>query len=455
VAEFERVLGLGLGRAILFLRQNDARPYRDAILHACTHWTGYDQQVEGTRTPYLMTVLDETGEVENYVEPILAALKATTDDRDRQQLIRLTSEFAQDGYGSARDALYDLFERDTGTPFSCAHELIRIDGLQGLLHVADRMGRVLLNDPGGLGDDDWIMTSAFHDAEEQCGKADVRRALESAAEGSASVRAYARAVNAILAEMAAQRATESKSRTERPSGRSRSGGLRDTSYERIRQQIGESSMPWSVPRLHLWGQNASAEDLTRAAADLLAEQDVGRLRAYLEIFRQRPFPLEVNRLLQLMRHQNDRIMVGASRALSLVTHPRIRALALEISGTPSLDGWRKSWGVRLLRSNFETDDTELLNRLLEASSDDYGLHSIGFAIVDVLKENLTPEVAPVLRLLYERGPCTNCRKKAVELLRQLDMLPAWLLGECRYDCGEYLRNAADAWSRGEEEPADD
>jgi hypothetical protein len=40
------VLGLGLGRAILFLRQYDARPYWDIILHACTHWTGYDQQAE-------------------------------------------------------------------------------------------------------------------------------------------------------------------------------------------------------------------------------------------------------------------------------------------------------------------------------------------------------------------------------------------------------------------------
>ena len=70
--------------------------------------------------------------------------------------------------------------------------------------------------------------------------------------------------------------------------------------------------------------------------------------------------------------------------------------------------------------------------------------SIGFAIVDVLKENLLPELVPVLRLLYERGPCTNCRKKAIELLRQLGALPDWLLAECRYDASESLREAAGA-----------
>jgi hypothetical protein len=42
---------------------------------------------------------------------------------------------------------------------------------------------------------------------------------------------------------------------------------------------------------------------------------------------------------------------------------------------------------------------------------------------------------------------------AVEMIRRLGALPDWLLEECRYDASEDLREAADAWSRGEE-PAD-
>jgi hypothetical protein len=63
------------------------------------------------------------------------------------------------------------------------------------------------------------------------------------------------------------------------------------------------------------------------------------------------------------------------------------------------------------------------------------------------------DAVPVLLALYEHGPCTNCRMDAVEMIRRLGALPDWLLEECRYDPSEDLREAADAWSRGEE-PAD-
>ena len=41
-----------------------------------------------------------------------------------------------------------------------------------------------------------------------------------------------------------------------------------------------------------WGEQASEEDLRRAAVDLSAPQDPRRLRAYLGTFRRRAFPLD-------------------------------------------------------------------------------------------------------------------------------------------------------------------
>ena len=35
VREFERLLYIGLGRAILFAQANNLTPYHDLILHAC------------------------------------------------------------------------------------------------------------------------------------------------------------------------------------------------------------------------------------------------------------------------------------------------------------------------------------------------------------------------------------------------------------------------------------
>jgi hypothetical protein len=130
------VLGLGLGRAVLFLRQHDALPYRDAILHACTHWTGYDQQIEGTRTTYLRDVLDATRHEHWFVPRILAALKGVTDRRDATQLVFLALSLAKDGYDEARTALYEAFDRnDTGEAFLGFDAIIRLDGLNPTVTV--------------------------------------------------------------------------------------------------------------------------------------------------------------------------------------------------------------------------------------------------------------------------------------------------------------------------------
>jgi len=316
------VLGLGLGRAILFLRQHDATPYRDIILHDCTHWTGYDRQVEAPRTTYLLEVLDATGQAESYVEPILAALRSATDYRDTQQLVELALALARDGSDAAQAALYERFDRnDAEEPFAWASDLIELDGLAGFLYVAERIGVAVLHDSDGPDRDDWLLTNIRDEAEERCGKEAVRRALKRAACERPGTRAYVQAVDAIEAE----------------------NGRR---------------------------------------------------------------------------------------------------------------GSRRAAGVHLLVSNFEPDDEPVLIDLLETPRHADEHHWIGTGALDVLKAHPSADAVPVLFALYEHGRCTYYRKEAVESLRQLGELPDWLLEECRYVASESLREAADAWARGEE-PSDD
>src|SRR5689334_10909177 len=111
--EFGRVLRLGLGRAVLFLLDRDPAPYRDIVRDACTRWTGDDQQVEGTRTNYLLDVLHATGEPERYRDPILAALQVTSDSHDLNQLLGLVLALARAGDDAARTSLYRRFEYDS------------------------------------------------------------------------------------------------------------------------------------------------------------------------------------------------------------------------------------------------------------------------------------------------------------------------------------------------------
>src|SRR5437867_272134 len=46
IAEFERMLHLGRGRAVLMLQRGEVEPPRELILHACLHNLAFDPQCE-------------------------------------------------------------------------------------------------------------------------------------------------------------------------------------------------------------------------------------------------------------------------------------------------------------------------------------------------------------------------------------------------------------------------
>src|SRR5688572_14041571 len=99
VQEFERILKLGLGRAIPHLKTHDAAPYRDVILHACLHNISYDPQLEGGKTLYLWELIQLTRKPEYYRGKILEALVAITDehDYDTNQKVEMAFRFAEEG----------------------------------------------------------------------------------------------------------------------------------------------------------------------------------------------------------------------------------------------------------------------------------------------------------------------------------------------------------------------
>ena len=399
-AEFERVLGLGLGRAILFLRQHDAWPYRDIILHACTHWTGYDQQVEGTRTTYLRDVLDATGHESWFVGRFLPALKNTSDRHDATQLAFLALSLAQDGYDEARSALYEKFDQnDAEEAFLGADAIIRLDKLEGFRYVAERIGSSLLADERGAVE----VGSLLWEAKEAIGEEAARQMLAGAA--TPGLQAFARAVK-----------EDDEVRSSRSARRL---NLNGAPYEQVRQVILESRPTrLGVRGLGRWGENASADDLARAATDLLTEENDHRLTSYLRIFQERAFPLDPERLLTLMDHPNDRVMLAAADALSRVADPRVRARGLELLTNPEHQGSLKAAGVDLLVSNFQPGDEALLANLIRTRRDSDELHWIGMGTRDLLKANPSADALPIRMALYEYGPCSFCRYLAAQALHK-------------------------------------
>jgi hypothetical protein len=121
-----------------------------------------------------------------------------------------------------------------------------------------------------------------------------------------------------------------------------------------------------------------------------------------------------------------------------VQHPDVRALALRLIDTTHWPGQ----GVELLSLNFENDDWIRIGETARRAHDGDVAHSIGFGVQAVFRPHPAPEAATALIAVYQQNPCSRCRERAVEALYSLNLLPAYMLEECKYDANLDLRERA-------------
>src|SRR5260370_20648316 len=110
--QFAGWVAKGLGRAVLYLKTHDSKACRQALLHACTHNLIYDRQCEESRAPYLLELIELSGDTEFYRNGILAALKSEDDELDLGQLFEISATFAAKGDNEIKQSMYAAFERD-------------------------------------------------------------------------------------------------------------------------------------------------------------------------------------------------------------------------------------------------------------------------------------------------------------------------------------------------------
>ena len=325
--EFERVLRLGLGRAVLQLEEHDAAPYRDLILHACLRNLAYDPQREGDRATYMFDVIKATNDRAFYRARILQALRNRPEDWDAAHLCALARLFAQGGDQEARQALYDhVAARIATTDWAGRDDIIALDGLAGFCYVATLLGEQALTKPD-FTDDDFLLSLV----EERYGQEMAERELSQVAAANRHIAAY-------LAAVAANRDL-----------RTRQADSPARSYVQVKQMIAAGhAQAWRCV-LGRWGKQASAEELKRAAEDLLAETERSRLLGYLYLFQRTSFPLDPSRLLTLADSTDEEIAEAAFAALKEISHPAVRNLALQLIESSG----RPAEAVALLSNNFK------------------------------------------------------------------------------------------------------
>ena len=409
--EFRRLMRAGFGRPILYAKDYDVHDFREAILDACLHCYAYDPQSEGTRADYMLELVDLIPEKEFFYSEVLKALPGSGDDWDAAQRFRFAACLAFDGNELAKRAMYESYEPGPKMGEEIGIKFVQMDGIEGLLFVAEKIGELLVVKPDGV-DVGWLLSYSC----EEFGEQETWDALRKAGAQNPRIEAYR-----LEAETRQRRWTE------------KSGVSLDATYAQLKQKFPEKVSFWFTN----WGERASDGEIELAARGLVAARDPKEQLAHLRMFERRRFPLDIPILFSLVEVEQDRVGAGAIKALAQITHPAVRELAFRLVGTRAR--WRGE-AIDLLLKNFHPGDHAVVLAWFEAEEDLDVKHSMGFDLTDFWKEHPNEESeVPMLRALYELGPCSFCREKPVRRLMELNALTVEMRAECVFDANDEIR----------------
>ncbi len=401
-----------MGRAIVYARDHDVRPFRDIILDACLHCRALDPQIEGTRADYMLDLVKVLPDRNFYMEEVLRAIPGCGDDWHGCQRYRFAACMAFEGDEFAKKIMYESFPPGPQTAAGIAIYFAQMDGVQGFTFAASKIG-ALLNSGAKVIDADWLWSYVV----ENFGEQEAQAALQAASATNSNVERY-------RLSLRQDQTTESRNNWQE---------FRALSYEQLKPQLARASRV----RVPGWGKHASQADLEQAARGLLQEQSVEGQVQHLRIFSRRAFPLDPSKLLELAVSSDVELARSAGRALGHVVNASVRDLAFQLIESRATSG---EFAIAMLDRNFQPGDHEIVLGWFENETDRDARHRMEMDLKEFCSHH-PDSVAepPVLLSLYENGPCSFCREYVVQRFIELDALSPELQRECEFDANKDIR----------------
>jgi len=400
--DFLRAVRIGHGRAWMHLDATTPQdPSLARLLDATTECGVYDPQVEGLPVKWTVDLCERAGLVDQVIHGGPGA--GPWDNAWRCELL---SELARRGREAARKALYLSCEPNADGDLVAAEWIVDLDGLDGLIFVAQKVGSLVLKGvpvkvEQGLLDE--------FDSDHGSG---------TAAGSLAPLAARDPAIAKFLSSL----------RTQEPGEHERARPARLTVEEALAQVRASKTRHLG---LGYWGKHAQPADLSAFMEIALSSgRPLVIENALRALSQNKEFPFQPE-LLPLVRHEDLNVREFAAKTLGLHTHELVRKTGLALLG---LD---MPVALELLVHNAKEDDGATIAKQLRPINDVHQQHGVCFDLVRILEVNeaiLEPRLA---LYVYEYSPCRNCRADAVECLVDWGVCPKWLYEEGRLDaCGD-------------------
>jgi len=407
----------GLGRAVLATTPERAQALRPILLDACLHNRAYESRCERSRAPWMLSMLHRTEDLAHYARQLCLGMKTVGDDDDGAQLVHLAALLVLQGFDELAPLVREALALHPDSWWFGRKEQVLIDGLDGLVRVAEYVGARLL-----AGEQDSESEWLIDELSPTVGRDVVMERLETEAESSPAVAHY-------LFETANGREREEARKARH------GGGARWATLAEVEALLRADGKEWYLRRI---GRRMPDELALEMSARLAAERDDDMLFRYLILFGSRVIPECPERVWDLARGAAPRLQHAALDALELSTDPRRASLARELLAADP--GVVVRGVLPLLRAGTPEDAALVLDGLAAVSVRDADdLHRIQLYLGSLVNERSPVMTAELARWGYEHGPCGLCRVEFVRRLIELDALDPARREECARDVDEEVR----------------
>lgn len=391
---FKAALAKGSGRAMTLMIGAKTAGFVTALLEACWINPAFDRQCEADRAPWVASLVQASGEVEDLFGRILAGVEGWGDsEEDVQFPLRVLSHLAARHPELDRTGLLAaLNAQDEEDRILLADQFIQLNGYPAFRQALAQIGPQW--DEDGWMVEDWLK---------------VLREREGPA-----IEAVLRA-DALTDDFVARALAGSD---ESPSGPPRE----PEPFESLREGLRSGQYRWGP-----LGRPRAEAERRLLAEDLAAADDAKGALPYLRFFARQPLPGDPKVLLRWRNDGDEKVRHFARVAMEKVDHWAVRAVALEALAA------LEPWAVGLLRANYRPGDYALVEPVIDSQMTDHQAHGLVMDLLHI-RDRLGPdERREALVKLYDKTPCSFCRRDVVSALSKAGQLPRWMAEECRYD----------------------
>lgn len=408
--KFRSSIRRGTGEAYLLMRRYANADFSGEIIKACLKNFAYDGQCESSRAGYLFELI-LLSNVPKIRAKILHALATEYKHTwTLTQLFDLAKLFAQQGNEQAKRAIYARFLNNPidGADWAGYAEIIDLDGLNGLLYIADKLGKCLQTNP-----DEWHDGMAISYFQQNHPDVDAEQALKQAAGANPNIQRYLYSV---------EQSTTAKTAKSKPV------------YHNIVDEVLQSNRRFIK-------KEVSNADLNLLAQRLLIEKKATNKGKLLFVFTKFKYPLNYGFILDIARKKsrgNRHLADLAIEALSLLQAEEIRDFCLA-----EVDKAKQPANLlRILKSNYKKGDDKMLTRFAQAAITDDDVEWLAISYTDIYQANKTPDCREPLEAIYNKLTCAIHRYDVVKILMENNALPDKIRQEMEFDCNHEIRKLA-------------